>query len=81
MFSVILYMLRQTVGHRAPLLLFPFSPLTVSFPKLSVILPPLYSCLSKHLINLKRNLDTSTVQTVQTLSRLEMVVLEKSIVA
>jgi hypothetical protein len=43
MFSVILYMLRQTVGHRALPLLFPyFSPLTVTFPKLSVILCPLY---------------------------------------
>jgi hypothetical protein len=43
MFSVILYMLRQTVEDRAPLLLFPsFSPLTVTFPKLSVILRPLY---------------------------------------
>jgi hypothetical protein len=35
MFSVILYMLRQTVGNRAPPLLFPsFSPLTVTFPRL-----------------------------------------------
>jgi hypothetical protein len=39
MFSVILYMLRQTVGYRAPPLPFPyFSPLTVMFRKLSVIL-------------------------------------------
>jgi hypothetical protein len=37
------FCLRQTVGHRAPLLLFPyFSPLTVTFPKLSVIWRPLY---------------------------------------
>jgi hypothetical protein len=43
MFSVILYMLRQTVDSRAPLLLFPsFSPLTMTFPKLSVILRPVY---------------------------------------
>jgi hypothetical protein len=43
MFSVILYMLRQTVGHRAPPLPVPsFSPLTVTFPKLAVILRPLY---------------------------------------
>jgi hypothetical protein len=35
-------MLRQTVGHRAPPLPFPsFSPLTVTFPKLAVILRPL----------------------------------------
>jgi hypothetical protein len=40
MFSVILYMLRQTVGNHATLL--PFSPITVTFPKLSVILRPLY---------------------------------------
>jgi hypothetical protein len=41
-FSVILYMLRQAVCHRAPLLLFPsLSPLTVTFPKLLVILRPL----------------------------------------
>jgi hypothetical protein len=34
-------MLRQTVGHRAPPLLFPsFSPLTVTFPNLAVILRP-----------------------------------------
>jgi hypothetical protein len=46
MFSVILYMLRQTVGHHAPPLLFPsFPPLTVTFPKLAVILRPLYSLL------------------------------------
>jgi hypothetical protein len=39
-------MLTLTVGHRAPPLLFPyFSPLTVTFPKLSVILRPLY-CFS-----------------------------------
>jgi hypothetical protein len=39
--QIILYMLRQ-VGQRAPPLLFPsFSPLTVTFPKLSVILRPL----------------------------------------
>jgi hypothetical protein len=43
MLSVILYMLRQTADNRVPLLLFPsFSPLTVTFPKLSVILRPLY---------------------------------------
>jgi hypothetical protein len=43
MFSVILYMLRQTVDNRAPPLLFPsFFPLTVTFPKLAVILLPLY---------------------------------------
>jgi hypothetical protein len=43
MFSVILYMLRQTVDNRAPPLPFPsFSPLTVTFPKLSVILRTLY---------------------------------------
>jgi hypothetical protein len=42
MFSVILYKLRQTVGNRAPPLLFPsFSSLTLTFPKLSVILRPL----------------------------------------
>jgi hypothetical protein len=44
MSSVIIYMLRQTVDNRAPPLLFPtFSPLTVTFPKLSVILRPLYT--------------------------------------
>jgi hypothetical protein len=43
MFSVILYMLRKTVGHRAPPYSFHlFPPLTVTFPKLSVILRPLY---------------------------------------
>jgi hypothetical protein len=43
MFSVILYMLRETVDHLAPLLLFPsFPPCTVTFPKLLVILRPLY---------------------------------------
>jgi hypothetical protein len=43
MFSVILYMLRQTVDNRAPLLLFPyFSPLTVTFPKLAFTSRPLY---------------------------------------
>jgi hypothetical protein len=43
MFSVIPYMLRQTLNNRAPLLLFPsFSPLTLTFPNLSVILRPLY---------------------------------------
>jgi hypothetical protein len=43
MFSVILRMLRQTVDNRAPRLPFPsFSPLTVTFPKLAVILRPLY---------------------------------------
>jgi hypothetical protein len=43
MFSVILYMLRQTVGRRASPLPFPsFSPLTVTFPKLGVILRLLY---------------------------------------
>jgi hypothetical protein len=43
MFSVILYMLRHTVDNRARLLLFPsFSPLTVTFPKLSVIFHSLY---------------------------------------
>jgi hypothetical protein len=43
MFSVILNMLRQTVDNLAYLLLFPsFSPLIVTFPKLSVILRPLY---------------------------------------
>jgi hypothetical protein len=43
MFSVILYMLRQTVGHRTPPCPFHlFSSLTVTFPKLSVILRPLY---------------------------------------
>jgi hypothetical protein len=51
MFSVILYMLRQTVDNRAPLLLFPsFSPLTVTFPKLSVILRPLYMFRPKRVI-------------------------------
>jgi hypothetical protein len=35
-------MLRQTVDNRAPFLLFPsFSPLTVTFPELSVIFHPL----------------------------------------
>jgi hypothetical protein len=38
----------QTVGHRAPPLPFPsFSPLTVTFPKLSVILRPLYCWLAE----------------------------------
>jgi hypothetical protein len=46
MFSVILYMLRQTVDNRAPTLPCPsFSPLTVTFPKLSVTLRRLYTAL------------------------------------
>jgi hypothetical protein len=44
MFSVILYMLRQTLRRRDSPLLFPaFSPLTVTFLKLAVILRPLYT--------------------------------------
>jgi hypothetical protein len=45
-------MLRQTGGHRAPPLLFHlFSPLTVTFPKLSVILRPLYSFCRTELVS------------------------------
>jgi hypothetical protein len=48
MFSVILYMLRQTLRHLASPLPFPsFSPLTVTFPKLAVILRPQYWCESE----------------------------------
>jgi hypothetical protein len=40
-------MLRQTVDNRAPTLLFPsFFPLTVTFPKLSVVFHSLYFCFS-----------------------------------
>jgi hypothetical protein len=47
MFQVILYMLRQTLCHRASPLPFPsFSPLTVIFPKLAFILRPLYATLA-----------------------------------
>jgi hypothetical protein len=47
--NVILYMLRQTLRHRAPPLAFPsFSSLTVTLPKLAVILRPLYY-ISSHL--------------------------------
>jgi hypothetical protein len=43
MFSVLLYMLRQIVGHHAPPFSFHlFSLLTVTFPKLSVIPRPLW---------------------------------------
>jgi hypothetical protein len=43
MFSVILYILRPTAGHRAPpCSLYIFSPLTMTCPKLSVILRALY---------------------------------------
>jgi hypothetical protein len=48
MFSVILYMLRQTLRHLAsPLPYQSFSPLTVTFPKLAVILRPQYWCESE----------------------------------
>jgi hypothetical protein len=40
MFSVILYMLIETLGFPLVLSIF-FSPLTVTFPKLAVILRPL----------------------------------------
>jgi hypothetical protein len=47
MFSVILYMLRQTLRRRASPLPFPsLSPLTVTFPKLAVVLLPLYSLVN-----------------------------------
>jgi hypothetical protein len=53
MFSVILYMLRQTVDSRSPLALsIFFPPLTVTFPKLSVILRPLYVQFSTNLCRL-----------------------------
>jgi hypothetical protein len=47
MFSVIIYMPRQTVDNRAPPCPFhPFSLLTVTFPKLSVIERPLHSAFT-----------------------------------
>jgi hypothetical protein len=50
MFSVILYMLRKTLHYRASPLPFPsFPPLTVTCPKLAVILRPLYHLLVKPL--------------------------------
>jgi hypothetical protein len=54
----VLYMLRQTLRRRvSPLPFTSFSRLTVTFPKLAVILRPLYfsrTCLRVHAHNFRR---------------------------